>query len=357
MPLLQISVQSGSSRWNEPILHAGSVSEGTYTDVQYAIPHAVRLEHDRPWIVEWSSSGAWTTGSLLFSSSSYSKYEGNTYLFRRKNSSLIALGEYIDGTFYNYGVTLSNHGIDGTQPHVYTLKNRIASDGSNMVYLYVDGAELGPMNNYHLAGTSQGTISNWVNGKDFTFSYMGTSQHPLSECNLDYIRVLGNGLGDVYDEPDIFRWETQNDQLTSRTDGYTSNNATALSGSCSNGIYSGSHFALEKPVVLLHDRPWYIQWESSGSWKDNANGTLLLNSSLNGNAADTMYLYRRSNSEIIAFGERLNGKHHNYGLKLSDYGVDSTAKHTYLLSNEINADGTNMVLLCHDAGDSCQEYR
>ena len=114
-------------------------------------------------------------------------------------------------------------------------------------------------------------------------------------------------------------------------------------GSVSEGTYTDVQYAIPHAVRLEHGRPWIVEWSSSGSWKDNANGTLLLNSSLNGNGADTMYLYRRSNSEIIAFGERLNGKHHNYGLKLSDYRVDGTAKHTYLLSNEINADGTNIV--------------
>lgn len=340
------SVSNGPSRWNNALLHAGQISDGAYTDVQYALSKSVRLEHDKPWIVEWKSTGKWTTGSLLFSSSSVSKYEGNYYIFRRKDSSLIALGEYTGGKFYNYGVTLSDHGIDGTAEHVYTLCNRINADGSNMVYLSVDGEELGPMNNYHIAGTSQGTTSDWVNGKDFTFSYMGTSQHPLSECNISYIQVWGNGLADQYDEPDIFRWETANDTLTGCSDfGFVENAVSMLYGSCADGVYTDAQYELNEPVVLLHDRPWSVEWCSEGAW---TGGSLLLAGAFHAKTANAPILYRRQDSTLIAFGMYDGAQFNNYGVNLSDHGIDGTVKHTYRLTNRIAADGSNMVYLYVD---------
>lgn len=340
------SVSTGGSAWNNAIRHNGTISGGTFSNGRYALSKSVILNHDEPWILEWKSSGSWTDGSLLMSSASISKYEGNTYIFRRKNSSLIALGEYVGGTFYNYGVTLSDYGIDGTAEHVYSLRNRINSDGSNMVYLFVDGRELGPMINCHIGGTSQGTTSNWVSGKDFTFSYMGTDQHPLAQCNISYIQVWGKGLLDQADEPNTYRWETQNDQLISRDDfGYTGNTAEMLYGDCSNSVYTDAHFKLNEPVVLLHNRPWSIQWRSEGAW---SGGSLLLAGSQYSNTKNSTILYRRQNSTLISLGIYDGQRFNNYGVNLSNHNIDATADHTYRLTNRIEADGSNMVYLYID---------
>lgn len=340
------SVPDGGGAWNNALRHNGTISDGTFTDGRYALSKSIILNHDEPWILEWKSSGPWTDGSLLFSSASVSKYEGNTYLFRRKNSSLIALGEYSDGTFYNYGITLSDYGIDGTEEHIYSLRNRISSDGTNMVYLFVDNRELGPLNNYHLAGTSQGTKSNWISGKDFTFSYMGTDQHPLAQCNISYVQVWGKGLLDQADEPNIYRWETQGDQLISCSDfGYTENKTSLLAGGCENSIYTDAQYKLKEPVVLLHNRPWSIQWQSEGAW---SGGSLLLAGAQYSDTKNSPILYRRQNSTLISLGMYDGQKFNNYGVNLSDHGVDGTILHTYRLTNRIASDGSNMVYLYVD---------
>lgn len=38
-------------------------------------------------------------------------------------------------------------------------------------------------------GTDQKKTVDWVNGKDFHFSYMGTSSHTIGGCSLEYIQV------------------------------------------------------------------------------------------------------------------------------------------------------------------------
>lgn len=340
------SVSTGGGAWNNAIRHNGTISNGTFTDGRYALSKSVMLNHDEPWILEWKSSGVWTDGGLLLSSASISKYEGNRYIFRRKNSSLIALGEYTGGKYYNYGVTLSDYGIDGTAEHIYSLRNRINSDGSNMVYLYVDGRELGPMNNYHLAGTSQGTTSDWVNGKDFTFSYMGTDLHPLDDCNISYIQVWGKGLYDQADEPNIYRWETQNNQLVNLDDfGFTGNATEMLYGECIDDEYTDAQFKLSEPVVLLHNRPWSIQWRSEGTWAD---GTLLLAGAQYSDTTNSTILYRRQNSSLISLGYYDGQRFNNYGVNLANHNIDATVDHTYRLTNRIAPDGSNMVYLYID---------
>ena len=65
------------------------------------------------------------------------------------------MGEKDTKGSHNYGIALSNHDIDGSELHTYRLENRIADDDSNMIYLFVDGTEIGPMNNYYIGTTSQ----------------------------------------------------------------------------------------------------------------------------------------------------------------------------------------------------------
>ena len=252
------SVTEGGAAYNGLAMTQGNISGTDFTAGRFSLHEGVVLKHDEPWILEWKGSGTWTTGALLMSSHNKSKYEGNRYIFRRKESSLIALGEYSGGTYYNYGLDLASYGIDGTADHVFRMTNKIDSDGDNMVYLSVDGRELGPMNNYYLAGSSQGTTSNWISGKDFTFSYLGTDLHPVDDCSLEYIQVWGKRLLDQQDAPDTYRWESGMNAVSAT--GLTSNTATALGGSVSGSTHTDSRYALDQNVVLLHDRPWSIEW-------------------------------------------------------------------------------------------------
>ena len=93
---------------------------------------------------------------------------------------------------------LSDYGISGADRHTYRLTNKIAPDGSNMVYLMVDGRELGPMNNCYNGINDQGTTSDWVSGKDFVFDYMGTTPYTI-KGTMDYIQVWEDGIPVVED--------------------------------------------------------------------------------------------------------------------------------------------------------------
>ena len=126
---------------------------------------------------------------MLLSTYDTSGYTGNQYLYRRSGSGLIALGYQGDGNYHNYGVLLSDHGIDDTVTHTYRLQNQINADGTNMVYLSVDGQELGPMDRKYVGGTYQNTTDQWISGKDFVFPYIGSPQFDLVDVTLNYLEV------------------------------------------------------------------------------------------------------------------------------------------------------------------------
>ena len=341
------SKTTDGAAYNYATKQAGSISGTTHTGTRYTLERNVELNHDQPWVIEWKSSGQWTDGSMLLASSTSSYTANSPYLYRRAANSVIAFGQFSGSgsIFYNYGVDLSVHGINSNDTHVYRLENRINADGSNMVYLLVDGKQLGAMNNYFIGGTSQNKTSNWISGKDFSFQYIGNETYPINGCNLDYLRIWGRGEDWTSSS---YRWESDEAGLSSQAGSYTENQALLLSGSCENGSFNEACFRLEKDVVLKHDQSWSIRWQSEGSWLGTAHGGMLLAASNVKNAEEGPYLYRRHESELIGFGHRNDGYHMNYGLCLSDYGIDGSAPHEYTIVNRINTDGSNMAYLYVD---------
>ena len=268
-------------------------------------------------------------------------------MYRRHNSDFIAFGVNSGGRYYNYGVSLSANGIDGTAEHSYKLENRVYTDGSNMVYLYVDDQEIGPMNHHWIGGTDQKTTVDWLNGQDLVFTHMGTDPHTIGNCCIDYIRVYEH----YRRQPENFRWELNGDQdalISISEGGYTENSLTMTAGSITDGKFSKVKYTMAQTVVLNHDQPWSIQWHSEGTWTDTTDGALLFAGAATSATPDTPYLYRRHNSDFIAFGVNSGGRYYNYGVSLRGNGIDGTVAHTYTLVNRINADGSNMVYLYVD---------
>ncbi len=181
---------------NELRQMAGSVSNGTFANTYFELDKQVVLKHDTQWNVEWVSTGDWMdarNGAMLLSGSDGHNDLNAYYLYRRNGNSFIAFGEW-NSSHKNYGVNLADHGIDASARHKYTLSNEVKTDSdgvyiSNMVYLYVDDVKLGAMNNYFNGSSVTGTTSDWVNGKDFTFNYLGNKGFTLGGCSLEYLQV------------------------------------------------------------------------------------------------------------------------------------------------------------------------
>ena len=197
-----LSVDDRGNTENKLTLVQGTITDGKFSGVKYKLGKTVTLKHDYPWIIEWRSSGSWSdtdNGGLLVAGAATSSAPDTPYLYRRRNSDLIALGMYTGGKYQNYGVSLASHGIDGTAEHTLRLENRVFEDGSNMVYLFVDGKEIAPMTSHWLGGTDQHETGDWVNGRDFTFTNIGTSPHTIGNCYIDYIQVWENGHIHTYE--------------------------------------------------------------------------------------------------------------------------------------------------------------
>ena len=179
---------------NNLTMDTGTVNNGVFDHVKFTLEHGVYLYHDQPWVVEWKSEGTFknsesSTGARIFSSDDVNAHYNARYIFKSSVNWLIAMGEKTSTGSHNYGISLAEHGIDGSAPHIYRLENRIAADGSNMVWLYVDGQEIGPMNHYYIGTKDQNTTSDWLSGKDFVFPYMGTDSHGFTNCSIEYIKV------------------------------------------------------------------------------------------------------------------------------------------------------------------------
>lgn len=168
----------------------GSIQDGVHNNSRYQSAQAIYLLHDRAWSIEWQSEGSWSASPRLLGEVEFSEVKDSFVLCRRKESGFISMGLHTGTRYETYGIKLSDHGIDGTAPHIFRLENHIADDGSNMVWLYVDGEEIGPMNNHFKATTKQEATSDWLSGKDFAFRYLGDSQYPIGGCSIGYMEIV-----------------------------------------------------------------------------------------------------------------------------------------------------------------------
>ena len=177
---------------NTPTMLTGSIKNGVMTSARFSLEKPVVLRHNCSWVIEWCSKGNWD--GMLLSSALESPSDGLTYLFRYAGTHFLAFGERT-GTWDNYGMIVN---IDMADSHIFRLENRISSDGTNTVYLLVDGQEMGAMTQYYKGGTNQNSSINWANGKDLVFSYIGTSSHPMSKMQLEYLQIIENQKGHSY---------------------------------------------------------------------------------------------------------------------------------------------------------------
>ena len=173
---------------------AGTTANGVFSKTRYSLDKAVVLSHNKPWHVEWKCEGTFlntngSSGARIFTTTPVNAEYNARYIFKSNTNGLIAMGEKTATGSHNYGIALGDHGIDWTAPHTYRLENRIADDGSNMIWLYVDGKEIGLMTGYYIGTNSQNKTSDWLSGKDFVFSYMGTDTHGFTNCKIEYIDV------------------------------------------------------------------------------------------------------------------------------------------------------------------------
>lgn len=187
---------------------------GSFFGTQYQLSDPVVLRNEEPWVLEWKGTGKWSS-NMLFSTLSADTTRNNSYLFFN-GTTLLGLGfrkgynngqtgtdangnaiyEY-PGGFTNFAVSTSGLTLNSTTSHTFRLVNRVLEE-SNEVWLYVDHEKIGALTNYYAGNANKGVTDDWVTGKDFVFSYMGSQARPLKECDIEYIQVWeGGGFDDL----------------------------------------------------------------------------------------------------------------------------------------------------------------
>ena len=192
-----ISITEDSAEENKLTLLSGSVKDGVLTGVQYSMEKTIALHCNRPWVIEWKAAGngnSYGGGKFLSTSNNSSCAQ---YLYLPADSrGLVAWGVGSDSA--NYGFQLKNFGIDTRKEHIYRIENRIEDDGTNNVYLIVDGAEIGVMNTgYRTSSNASGSAGslieepkNWIDGKNIYIDYIGGSgSFLLNNMKLSYLKV------------------------------------------------------------------------------------------------------------------------------------------------------------------------
>ncbi|MBQ4060665.1 MAG: metallophosphoesterase [Bacilli bacterium] len=163
----------------------GTTTDSIFANTRYKLEKPIYLLHNEEWELEFKGT---LSGTFLFSNAAAAN-SGASFIYKSNSSTpLLAIGYYTGKEYHNYGIDLSKFSIDISKAHKYTLENRVYSDNTNMVYLFVDDELLGPMNNYHIAAVSQNATDNWVNGKDIIINYLGATGHKMTNVSFEYIK-------------------------------------------------------------------------------------------------------------------------------------------------------------------------
>ena len=181
-------------------------SDGTLYNPYYQTEQTVYLWHDVPWVVEFRMKGSkiftlapastWNSDAP-FLVKTWGHCMGGTY-FKYQETDPETGEEVTKGGRDQYGIQFSNYGYKHNVMHTYRLENRINADGTNMVYLLIDGEELGPMTTHYInkGGTNydQGEQGDWFCGTDFFINYIFNASCRFdSSLEIEYIQIWERG--------------------------------------------------------------------------------------------------------------------------------------------------------------------
>ena len=145
---------------------------------------------------------------------------------------------------------------------------------------------------------------------------------------------------------EYYCWETGENGLVCVAEGNAAaNGLTLLQGGTENGVLDGARYALEKTVVLEHDRRWAIEWKASSDGNGYAGGKLLVSSGASDSCAQYLYIPADSRG-MVAWG--VGSDSANYGFQLGKTGIDTREEHIYRIENRVGDDGVNTVFLTVD---------
>lgn len=192
-----IAVAGGNLLENPLHKHTITTEDGQ-TEIYYELETPVHLRHWDPWVIEFRYKGK----EPLQISALETIGAGRTY-FLRKSEYLFAGQAFYDESYdtnnkrnrHHYGVVTKE--FQASEWHTFCIENRLTEEGTNMLWLLIDGQEVGPLVDHYIQKNNgkevaQGNQGNWVSGKDFTIRYIGNQSYPLWG-ELEYFALWQNG--------------------------------------------------------------------------------------------------------------------------------------------------------------------
>ncbi len=182
------SVDSGKSGYvaNTPTLNGSVGSDGASTaaNTYWTLEKEVVLSPDERWSMSFTASGI--TGGTMLASYGTGSNDRDTYIYLAPSTNymMVCMGYRNKDTgvnaHVNYAADVKDIIGDFTGEHTYTFENRVALNGANMVYLSVDGTEVGPLDTKVHGGSSIQAENTWeISGRTFVFQTIGSSGYGL----------------------------------------------------------------------------------------------------------------------------------------------------------------------------------
>lgn len=198
------SIISYGKNDNQITFENGEIMDEMFLDACLKIDTPLKLLHDADWALEWTMqcdvSGV--PMAKVWDELGVNSNNKSRSISVRDLSQSVTFTNYPNNTHVHYGVRLDQYGIDYKEFHTYRLQNKVNADGTNMVYLYVDGNEVAPMMDTFDKSVNYG-LKDWVVGKDFSFGYMGVPNYPLTNMIINRISVWESGASEVFAEDEV----------------------------------------------------------------------------------------------------------------------------------------------------------
>ncbi len=188
------------------------------SDGYFKVEKELNLYYDKPWQIFWKTEFSHRNSPVFFSSENNSKTDENTVIHIQKDTDILAIGRYIDGKYYNYGIDLSEYNIDYTQSHTYKLVNKPEYNGDNHITLFVDGKEIGDFKNIYIDGEYQTSDIKCLSKNDFNFLFMGTEDRMINNCKLSYIQIWEDTVPDTHIHNYVHLYHTSPTCVVDETD-------------------------------------------------------------------------------------------------------------------------------------------
>ena len=193
-------------------LTANKLNKQTYVNTNnqksyyyYKLDDMICLDAEAPWTIEvnMKTSGAFALSPsetvALTPNPTFRKVSGelySVYIDRQRGTSPSTGKETTLSHQDRYGINYKELGFKNSGVSTFLLENRVAADGSNMVWLSINGEEVGPLNQYKRYDAStketidKGTSSNGYNGKDLLFGYLYNKSYAFTtSIAVNYIEI------------------------------------------------------------------------------------------------------------------------------------------------------------------------